>query len=138
MPGKVLDDFTGEAVLTDAKENVLAHLLFDRSAVKALDGLVPRGAAGLLVQPPSTMTECGIMVMVGTAGYQRRNPGTKRVTDADQAWDIVRDAGGPLSKDVVATLAESLSCAEDLGLRNVAASEDDDADPLAPGSSSKR
>lgn len=136
MSGKVLDDFTGEAVLTNAEGDVLAHLLFDRSAVKALDGMVARGASGLLVQPPSTMTECGIMVMVGTAGYQRRNPGTKRVTDNDQAWDIVRDAGGPLHKHVVGTLVESLSCAEDLGLRNVPV-DTGDADPLARGSSSR-
>lgn len=134
MGAQVIDDFTGEAVLSDAAGNQRAFVLFDRTAVKAIDALIPRGCMALVSGGTGNITECVHMLVCGSAGYQRRNRGAMRLTNEDLARDVLRDCGGPFV--VLPVLLESLSCAEDLGLRaDAEVSDGDAAAPLAPPSS---
>lgn len=134
MGAQVLDDFTGEAVLTDAAGNQRAFVLFDRTAVKSIDAVIPRGAMSVVAGGTGNVTEVVQLLMCGSAGYQRRNRGAMRLVNEDLARDVLRDCGGPFV--VLPALLESLSCAEDLGLRGDAeASDGDAAAPLAPPSS---
>lgn len=130
---KILDDFTGEAVLIDGQGNHRAYLLYDRQAVKAIDKLIPRGSMHIATTGVGSPSECVTMIMCGSVGYQRRNRGAMRITDEEQAWDVMRACGGPFQ--IAAVLTKSLGCAEDLGLRDPEASDGDAAGPLVPPSS---
>lgn len=127
MGAQILNDLTGEAVLTD-KADRKYHVVFDISAVMALEKITGRSAIEVMSSPG--LTDCVAMILTGTAGWQRRNPGAQRV-NANLAQRILIDSGG-LAK-VVPVLCESLSCAEGLGMSDDAAgdSDGDEADPLA-------
>lgn len=142
---QVLNEVTGEAVITDTGpghdgiDPRRYHVVFDLDAVMTIEKMTGRSAIDILVGLPN-LTDCLAMIMAGTAGYQRRNPGVGRRVNPALAKRILVDAGGVLA--LAPGLAESLSCAEGLGLvdddNNAAGIDEgdgDDASPLAlPGS----
>lgn len=110
MGAKLLNELTGEAVLTD-KEGRSYHVIFDLSAVMALEKITAKTAVQVISNPG--VTDCVAMILAGTAGWQRRDPSAPRV-NANLAQRILIDSGG-LAK-IAPVLAESLSCAEGMGL----------------------
>lgn len=127
MAGQVLNDVTGEAVLTD-KEDRKYHVVFDLTAVMVLEKMTGRGAIEIL--SATSATDCVAMILAGTAGWARRNPGAPKV-NANLAQKIFIDSGGYLR--LAPVLVESLSCAEGLGLDGGSddAGGDEEAGPLA-------
>ncbi|MCA1569748.1 MAG: hypothetical protein LC798_05385 [Chloroflexi bacterium] len=126
MGAQILNDLTGEAALTD-KDGHKYHVVFDLSAVMALEKITGKSAIDVLSNPSAS--DCVAMILCGTAGYGRRNPGSPKMNH-NLAQKVLIDSGG-LAK-LAPVLAEALSCAEGLGLNG----EDEDtdgqgADPLA-------
>lgn len=119
MGARVLNDVTGEAVLAD-KEGREYHVIFDLQAVMALEKLSGRSAFDIVNEGP-TISDCVCMILAGAAGYSRRDSGAHRV-NGNLAQRIFQDSGGFLA--VAPTLAESLSCAEALGLQSSTDGED--------------
>lgn len=127
MSGQVLNDVTGEAVINDNADRKY-HVVFDLTAVMALEKITGRGAIEILSQ--TSTTDCVAMILVGTSAWARRNPGAPKV-NGNLAQKIFIDSGGYLK--LAPVLVESLSCAEGLGLDGGAgdAGGDEDPGPLA-------
>lgn len=125
MGAQVLNEVTGEAVLTD-KVGREYHVLFDLTAVVATEKLTGRSVMDVLTGPHAA--DCLVMIVTGAAGYARRNPGAPNV-NANLAQRIFIDSGGLVKAGPV--LVQSLSCAEGLGLgADDEAGEADEAAPL--------
>jgi hypothetical protein len=120
MGARILNELTGEAVLSDDQGREY-HVLFDLSAVMAVEATTGHSAIDVLRN--TTVTDCVAMILAGSEGYARRNPGAKRV-NGNLAMRVLASCGGLMR--VAPTLVESLSCAEGLGLGPDAT--DDDAD----------
>lgn len=127
MGAQIVNELTGEMVLTDDAEHAY-HLVFDLTAVMAVEQMSGRQAMDILASRPS-VTDCVCMIVAGVAGYQRRHPGGKKVSPT-LAQRILIDSGGLLR--LAPVLAESMSCAEGLGLGPDESSEDGDGDDPAP------
>jgi hypothetical protein len=126
MGAEVLNEVTGEAVLTD-KTGREYRLVFDFTAVRVLEKLAERGVMAILHDPSAN--DCVAMIMAGTAGWARRNHGSAKV-NGNLAERIFIDSGG--YRKVAPVLIQSLSCAEGLNLDDDGdANEDDEAAPLA-------
>lgn len=127
MGAEVLNTVTGEAVLTD-KADHKHHVVFDLQAVMTLEKMTGRGVIEILSN--TSATDCVAMILVGTSGYGRRNPGSPKV-NGNLAQRILVDSGGYLK--LAPVLVESLSCAEGLGLDGDSGGDDDgdNSDPLA-------
>ena len=125
MSAKIVNELTGEAVLTDTAGHDY-HVVFDISAVMALEKITGRSAIEVMSNPG--LTDCIAMILSGTAGWQRRTPGAPRV-NGNLAQRILIDSGG-LAK-VAPVLCESLSCAEGLGMGADDDGEGDATGPLA-------
>jgi hypothetical protein len=117
MGAEILNEVTGEAALTD-KTGRKYHVVFDLNAVMALESIVGRSAISVISAPD--VTSCVAMILAGSGGYQRRNPGGRKI-NANLAQKIFLDSGGLVK--LAPVLVESLSCAEGLGLNG----GDDDA-----------
>lgn len=128
MAAEIVNEVTGEALLTD-KAGREYHVVFDMSAVMALEKITGRTVVEIISDPG--MTGCVAMIMAGAAGWQRRQPGGPKV-NGNLAQKILTDSGGVAKCGPV--LAESLSCAEGLGF-NDDAGGDDDTSPLGSTSS---
>lgn len=124
MGARIVNDVTGEAVLSDEAGRSY-HFLFDLQAVMNVEALT--GHAPLQIMGNPSVTDCVSMIVAGSAGYQRRSPGGKKV-DGRLAMRILTDSGG--YRRVAPVLATSLSCAEGLGLD--AGEDDGDGDEDAP------
>lgn len=124
---KIVNDLTGEALLTDDAGREY-HLVFDLQAVMNVEAL--SGHAPLQVMGNPSVTDCVSMIVAGSAGYQRRSPGGKKV-DGKLAMRILIDSGG--YRRLAPVLAMSMSCAEGLGLDDDGSddSDGDEAGPLA-------
>lgn len=126
MGAEVLNEVTGEAVLTD-KEGRSYHVVFDFTAVRVLEKLTERGVMAILHDPSAN--DCVAMIMAGTAGWGRRNSGSPKV-NGNLAERVFLDSGG--YRRVAPVLTQSLSCAEGLNLDDDGeGSGDDEAGPLA-------
>lgn len=111
MGAQIVNELTGEAVLSD-REGRKYHVVFDLDAVMVVEKLTGRAAMEVIMGSPS-VTDCVAMILAGTGGYARRNPGAPKV-NANLAQRIFTDSGGLLK--LAPILVESLSCAEGLGL----------------------
>lgn len=126
MGAEVLNEVTGEAVLTDNGDRKY-HVVFDFTAVRVLEKLTERGVMQILHDPSAN--DCVAMIMAGTAGWARRNPGSPKV-NGNLAERIFLDSGG--YRKLAPALIQSLSCAEGLNLDDDGeGSRDDEAGPLA-------
>ena len=119
MGAELINDLTGEAVITDKAERRY-HVVFDLSAVMVVESMAGRSAMDILMGRPSA-TDCVAMIVGGCGGYSRRSPNAPKVTPK-LAMRILEDSGGVLK--LGPTLAASMSCAEALGLRG----DDEDSD----------
>ncbi len=92
-----------------------------------LEKLTERGVMAILSDPSAN--DCVAMIMAGTAGWARRNPGSAKV-NGNLAERIFLDSGG--YRKLAPVLIQSLSCAEGLNLDDDGeGSGDDEAGPLA-------
>lgn len=132
MSTGVVNDVTGEAFIQDDKGRKYG-VLFDLAAVQALERMAGKSAIDVLNNPG--VNDCIALIVAGTLGYGRRNPGSPKV-NGNLAARIFEDAGG--YRKVAPTLIESLSCAECLGLSETPDDDDEgEAGPLGlPTSSS--
>lgn len=118
MGAQILNELTGEAILTDDADRKY-HLVFDLSAVMQLEAMSGHTALDVIRNP--SVSDCVVMIMAGIDGHQRRNGGGKKIS-AKLAQRILADSGG--FRRLAPVLVESLSCAEGLGLGG----DDDDGD----------
>lgn len=123
MGAEIVNEVTGEAILTDAADRKY-HLVFDLSAVMALEKMSGHGAIEILGNPSAT--DCVAMILAGTSGWARRHPGAPKV-NGTLAQKIFVDSGGYLK--LAPVLVEALSCAEGLGLDGGSDGDDSDGDP---------
>lgn len=130
MGAQILNELTGEAAITD-KAGRKYHVVFDLDAVIAVEKMTGRSAMELMMSRPG-ITDCIVMIIAGTGGWARRNPGAggPRVNE-NLAKRIFADGGGIRLGPI---LAESLSCAEGLGLEAAADEHDggEDGPLLSP------
>lgn len=127
MAAEVLNEVTGEAVLTD-KAGHKYHVVFDLDAVLAVEKITGKTAVQLMTGQPGA-TDCICLILAGSAGWARRNPGAPRINE-NLARKIFADSGG---LRLGPALSVSLSCAEGLGLDDN--DEEADSGPLVSPSS---
>jgi hypothetical protein len=126
VSAEVLNEVTGEAMIAD-KAGHKYHVCFDLTAVMVLEKMTGRGVIEILSN--TSITDCVAMIIAGTSGYGRRNPGSPKV-NGNLAQRILEDSGG-YSK-LAPVLVQSLSCAQGLGFDDESDGEDrDEAAPLA-------
>lgn len=120
MGAQILNELTGEAAITD-RAGRKYHVVFDLDAVIATEKMTGRSAMDLMMSRPGA-SDCIVLIIAGTGGWARRNPGAggPRVNE-NLAKRIFADSGGLRLGPI---LVESLSCAEGLGL----GADDDDHD----------
>ncbi len=122
MSAELVNEVTGECTLTD-KDDRKYHLVFDMDAVMALEKITGRAAVDIISN--TSHTDCVAMILCGSGGYQRRNPGGSRM-NGNLAKRIFLDSGGYARLAYV--LAESLSRAEGMGFDD----EDDGGEAAGP------
>ncbi len=128
MPAQIANDVTGEAVLTDP-EGREYRIIFDLSAVMDVERMSGHSAVDIMAGRPS-VTDCVCMIIAGAAGYQRRNPAGAKKVNPNLAQRILIDCGGLVR--VAPVLAESMSCAEGLGLGPDPDEDDGGGEPPGP------
>ncbi len=122
MSAKIVNDLTGEVLLT-GKSGRTYSLVFDLSAVMALEKITSKSAIDIMINPGAT--DCVAMIMCGASGWQRRNPTGPKI-NGNLAQKVFSDSGGLSIRNV---LAESLSGAEGLGIGDEEEEEPDESDP---------
>jgi hypothetical protein len=123
---EIVNEVTGECVLTD-KEGRTYHLVFDMSAVMALEKMTGKSAVGIMSDTANT--DCVAMILAGAGGWQRRQPGGQRI-NGNLAQKIFIACGG--YDKLAVKLCESLYLAEGMGFNDDEAEDagGDDAGPL--------
>lgn len=120
MSAEIENRVTGQCRLS-TKAGREYHLLFDMEAVaevEAMSGGV--GIMDLLMRQPG-VTMLVRMIVAGSKGYARRNPGVRAINPT-LAMKLVRDCGG--LQDLSGPVAECVCRAEGMGLFDV----DDDGE----------
>lgn len=126
MAAKLLNEVTGEAVITDSAGREY-HVVFDLTAVMAVEQLTGRGAVDVALGGMPSASACVAMILAGTAGYARRQPGAPKV-NPNLAQRILVDSGGVAG--VGRDLCVSLAHGEGLGLTDDEPGSGDEAGPL--------
>lgn len=124
---QIVNQATGEAVLT-GRSGRECHVVFDLAAVAQLEAQMGGRSVLDLIQSRPGVTNVLQMMVVGSAGYARRNPGqVPKPLNPALAMKVMEDCGG--FANIADVMLESLTRAEGLGLFPDVEAGTDDADP---------
>lgn len=124
---QIVNHATGEALLS-GRTGREYHLVFDLAAVAQLEAQMGGRSVLDLIQSRPGVTNVLQMMVVGSAGYARRNPGANvKPLNPNLAMKVMADCGG--YANIADVVLESLTRAEGLGLFPDAEAGSDDVDP---------
>lgn len=113
MSAEMVNPVTGECLLTD-KEGREYHLLFDLTAVAALETMSNGETVFDIIERRPGVLMLARMLVAGSQGYARRNPTTTQRINPGLAMKVIVSCGG--IQKIVAPVTESLCRSEGMGM----------------------